>query len=431
MISSNFTWKFPKHLQYLNAKLLQVASGKIKRLLINMPPQHGKSEFTSKYFPAWYLATHPKNKLILASYETSFAVSWGRKAKDVFDECVGKYYGIKRNPLINVQGNWETEQGGSMYCVGVGGGITGRGANVFIIDDPVKNNEQAMSQVYRDKTLDWFQSVATTRLAPESSIIIIMTRWHVDDLAGRLLKQAELDGDKWEVVNLPALAEPNDPLGREVGEALWEERYSKQILEERKRAVGDFWWSAMYQQKPYMKGGKVFKDPAFYDKLPPGGRTIIAVDFAYSTKTYSDYSVAGVGKLYDGKIYLMDFWRGQVEATHFASIIKQYQETYESPIYAYIGGTEKGIVDFMKKEHNLNIISRPARNDKFVRAQPVASAWNDSRILIPKDKAWVNVLLQEVMSFTGVSDLHDDQVDVLSTIYDCLQTSKKPLWRVS
>ena len=288
-----------------------------------------------------------------------------------------------------------------------------------------------MSTVYRDKTLDWFQSVATTRLAPESSIIIIMTRWHVDDLAGRLLKQAELDGDKWEVVNLPALAEPMDPLGREVGEALWESRYSKKILEERKRAVGDFWWQAMYQQKPFIKGGKVFKDPVFYDKLPVGGKTIIAVDFAYSTKTYSDFSVAGVAKYYDNKIYIMDMWRGQVEATHFASIIKQYQDSYESPIYAYIGGTEKGIVDFMRKEHNLNIISRPARNDKFVRAQPVASAWNDGRILIPKNKSFTNMFLQEIMSFTGVSDLHDDQVDVLSTLYDCLQTTKKPLWRVT
>ena len=127
----------------------------------------------------------------------------------------------------------------------------------------------------------------------------------------------------------------------------------------------------------------------------------------------------------------MDMWRGQVEATHFASIIKQYQDSYESPIYAYIGGTEKGIVDFMRKEHNLNIISRPARNDKFVRAQPVASAWNDGRILIPKNKSFTNMFLQEIMSFTGVSDLHDDQVDVLSTLYDCLQTTKKPLWRVT
>ena len=431
MMNSNFTWQFPKHLQYLNSKLLQVASGKIKRLLINMPPQHGKSEFTSKYFPAWYLATHPQNKLILASYETNFAVSWGRKSKEVFDESVAKYYGVKRNQNINIQGNWETEQGGSMYCVGVGGGITGRGANIFIIDDPVKNNEQAMSPVYRDKTLDWYQSVASTRLSPESCVIIIMTRWHVDDLAGRLLKQAELDGDKWEVISMPAIAEPNDILGRKVGEALWENRYSKTILEERKRQVGEFWWSAMYQQSPYLKGGKVFKDPDFYDALPPGGKTVIAVDFAYSTKTYADYSVCGVGKMYDGKVYLMDFWRGQVEATQFASIIKQYQEKYQSPIYAYIGGTEKGIVDFMRKEHNLNIISRPARNDKFVRAQPVASAWNSGRILLPKENKWVNVLLQEIMSFTGVSDLNDDQVDVLSTIYDCLQTTNKPLWRVS
>jgi predicted phage terminase large subunit-like protein len=119
------------------------------------------------------------------------------------------------------------------------------------------------------------------------------------------------------------------------------------------------------------------------------------------------------------------------EPKGYDAYLKQYQETYEAPIYAYIGGTEKGIVDFMVKEHNLNIITRPARNDKFVRAQPVASAWNDGRILIPKNKNWTNIFLQEIMSFTGVSDLHDDQVDVLATLYDCLQTTKKPLWRVT
>ena len=431
ILHSQGQWMFPAHLQLLNQKLLQVASGKIKRLIINMPPQHGKSEFTSKYFPVWYLATHPDKKVILCSYETNYAISWGRKARDVFDECVPEYFGTKRNMRVNIQGNWETSKGGYMYCVGVGGGITGRGADVFIIDDPVKNNEQAMSQVYRDKTVDWFQSVASTRLSPGASIIIIMTRWHPDDLAGRLISQDKLGGDKWEVISLPAIAEDNDPIGRKVGQALWEDRYNIGILQDRKKQVGEFWFRSMYQQQPYFKGGRVFADANYFVNEPVGGILGVSVDFAYSRKSYSDYSVIGVGKWFNKKLYLIDWWRGQVDATQFASILKKYQLKYDSPIYTNIGGTERGIVDFLKKEHNLRILEKPATTDKFSRAQPVSAAWNDGRVLLPENTKWTEPLVHEVASFTGVNDVHDDQVDVLSTLYNSLNRSQKPLWRIS
>ena len=431
MLHSGGDWKFPAHLQLLNSKLLQVASGKIKRLIINMPPQHGKSEFTSKYFPVWYLATHPKNKLILSSYETNFAISWGRKAREVFDETVPDNYGIQRNMRVNVQGNWETEQGGYMYCVGVGGGITGRGADMLIIDDPVKNNEQAMSQVYRDKTVDWFQSVASTRLSPNASVIIIMTRWHPDDLAGHLIKHGQKGGEQWEVLSLPAIAEANDPMGRDVGEALWKDRYDTDTLIERKKQVGDFWFTSMYQQKPYVKGGRVFADANFYDKEPDGGVLGFSVDFAYSTKSYSDYSVIGIGKWFNKKLYIIDWWRGQTEASQFASVLKNFQVKYDVPIHCYIGGTERGIVDFLKREHNLRIIEKPARGDKFTRAQPVAAAWNDGRVLLPTGKKFTNDMVQEICSFTGLNDVHDDQVDTISALYDSLNRNNKPMWRIT
>ena len=180
-----------------------------------------------------------------------------------------------------------------------------------------------------------------------------MTRWHPDDLAGRLISQSKLGGDKWEVISLPAVAEDNDPLGRTVGEALWKERYNEAILEERKRQVGDFWFRSMYQQQPYFKGGRIFNDANFFGTEPTGGILGCSVDFAYSRKSYSDYSVIGVGKWYNKKLYLIDWWRGQVDATQFASILKQYQLKYDSPIYTSIGGTERGIVDFLKKEQEI------------------------------------------------------------------------------
>tara|TARA_B110000444_G_scaffold260176_1_gene306211 strand:- start:146 stop:1150 length:1005 start_codon:yes stop_codon:yes gene_type:complete len=332
---------------------------------------------------------------------------------------------------VNVQGNWETEQGGYMYCVGVGGGITGRGADMLIIDDPVKNNEQAMSQVYRDKTVDWFQSVASTRLSPNGSVIIIMTRWHPDDLAGHLIKNAQKGGEQWEVLSLPAIAETNDPMGREVGEALWKDRYSADTLIERKKQVGDFWFTSMYQQKPYVKGGRVFSDANFYDKEPDGGVLGFSVDFAYSTKSYSDYSVIGIGKWFNKKLYIIDWWRGQTEASQFASVLKNFQVKYDVPIHCYIGGTERGIVDFLKREHNLRIIEKPARGDKFTRAQPVAAAWNDGRVLLPTGKKFTNEMVQEICSFTGLNDVHDDQVDTISALYDSLNRNNKPMWRIT
>jgi predicted phage terminase large subunit-like protein len=258
-----------------------------------------------------------------------------------------------------------------------------------------------------------------------------MTRWHPDDLAGRLISQDKLGGDKWEVISLPAIAEDNDPIGRKVGQALWEDRYNIGILQDRKKQVGEFWFRSMYQQQPYFKGGRVFADANYFVNEPVGGILGVSVDFAYSRKSYSDYSVIGVGKWFNKKLYLIDWWRGQVDATQFASILKKYQLKYDSPIYTNIGGTERGIVDFLKKEHNLRILEKPATTDKFSRAQPVSAAWNDGRVLLPENTKWTEPLVHEVASFTGVNDVHDDQVDVLSTLYNSLNRSQKPLWRIS
>ena len=138
-----------------------------------------------------------------------------------------------------------------------------------------------------------------------------------------------------------------------------------------------------------------------------------------------------MGKWYNKKLYVIDWWRGQVDATQFASILKQYQLKYDSPIYTSIGGTERGIVDFLKKEHNLRILEKPATIDKFSRAQPVSAAWNNGNVLLPENTKWTNELVHEIANFTGVNDVHDDQVDVLSTLYNSLNRSQKPLWRIN
>lgn len=186
---SNGVWQLQPHLHHLNLKLLDVAKGRCPRLIINMPPRHGKSELVSKHFPAWYLGTYPRKKIILASYEATFAQTWGRAARDLLDEYGQEIFGVGVNQNTRAAGYWMTTEGGHMWSVGVGGAVTGKGTDLLIIDDPVKNDQEANSPTYREKTWNWYRATARTRLQPGGAIIIIQTRWHCDDLTGRLLHE--------------------------------------------------------------------------------------------------------------------------------------------------------------------------------------------------------------------------------------------------
>lgn len=186
---SNNRWTKPKHIQYIDNMLVKIANSEIFRLIINMPPRHGKSELISKYFPFWYLGHFPDKRIILTSYEASFAQSWGRKVKELIEEFGEPIFKIKLNPSSRSAKSFDIkEHYGGMACAGAGGAITGKGADLIIIDDPVKNDKQAHSIVYRERIWDWFLATVYTRLEPEGAIIVVMTRWHEDDLCGRIIE---------------------------------------------------------------------------------------------------------------------------------------------------------------------------------------------------------------------------------------------------
>lgn len=188
-------WVLAPHLALINDNLVKIAEEGNGRLLVTLPPRHGKSEFISKWFPAWYLGCFPDHRVIMASYEADFAMSWGRKVRDILEEKGEPYFGIRVRKISSAADRWDIEgRAGGMQSVGVGGPLTGKGANILIIDDPVKNAAEANSQVYRDKTWDWYTSTAYTRLEPGGSIILVQTRWHEDDLAGRILQKAKETG---------------------------------------------------------------------------------------------------------------------------------------------------------------------------------------------------------------------------------------------
>ncbi|MBA3481822.1 MAG: hypothetical protein H0T51_08410 [Pirellulales bacterium] len=231
--------------------------------MVSMPPQHGKSELCSKYLPAWFLGRYPDRRVILTSYEADFAAGWGRKARDLLDQW-GRLFGVSVNRRSGAANRWDLEgREGGMTAAGVGGPITGKGAHLLIVDDPIKNDEEARSASFRQKQWDWWQSVATTRLRPGALIVVIQTRWHRDDLTGRILEQARDTGHKWRTVKFPALAEEQDVLGREPGEALWPEVFTRERLEKVRDSHTNYYWQAMYQQRPQAEGSAEWPDDFF------------------------------------------------------------------------------------------------------------------------------------------------------------------------
>lgn len=248
------------HHRLIASKLEAVERGEITRLMIFTPPRHTKSEMVSKKFPAWYIGRNPKKQIITASYAASLAQGFGRDVRNMIlsRKFHNVFPGVDLSEDSSAKGHWHTNQGGVYVAVGVDGGLTGKGGNVCIIDDPVKDRKEAESPVVRQSTWDWYTSVLRTRLMPGAAIILVMTRWHPDDLSGRLIEAMHTGGEQWDVVNLPAVAcSPDDPLGRDIGEALWPKWFPRPALDSIKSVIGEREWNSLYQQNP-TEGGEFF-----------------------------------------------------------------------------------------------------------------------------------------------------------------------------
>lgn len=273
---SNGRWQRAAHLDYISAHLVDAAFGDIPRLMVHAPPQHGKSEMVSHWFPVWYFALFPERHVIFASYAAEYASEWGRKVRNTIEEFYPEL-GVTVAEDSRARHRWNTNAGGGMVTAGAdGGSITGRPAHLLIIDDPVKDGEQAMSEVEQTKRWNWYRSTAVTRLRPGGIVVIIQTRWDEQDLSGKLLEamakgQATEGYDEWRVLRLPAIAESkDDPLGRKEGEALWPGVYDIKNLRAKERSMGPHWFSAEYQQRPTPLGGDLIKEHWWNYWVPHG-----------------------------------------------------------------------------------------------------------------------------------------------------------------
>jgi hypothetical protein len=252
------------HHRLIAEKLEAIERGEIKRLILSVPPRHGKSELASVRFPAWFLGRHPGAKFITTSYAATLAHKFSRRVRNLVASPLYQalFPGMTIASDASAVGYWAfRDQEGQYLAAGVGGGITGEGCDVLMIDDPVKDAEEALSKTTRDNVWEWFTSTAYTRQDESAgAIILIMTRWHEDDLAGRLLREAAEDGEQWDYVNLPAIAGPNDVLGREEGEALWPQRFPLERLRVARNLLRGGWFDALYQgEPPEALGGRYFR----------------------------------------------------------------------------------------------------------------------------------------------------------------------------
>lgn len=391
-------------------RLEAVERGELKRLMIFMPPRHGKSELASRRFPAWFLGRNPSAELIAASYNSDLAMDFGRDVRGIVKETEYQalFPGVGLRQDSKAADRWHTDTGGAYRAAGVGTAMTGRGADLLLIDDPVKDREEADSELRRQRVWDWYRSTAYTRLSPEGRIVVIQTRWHEDDLSGRLLEAMKGGGDQWEVLSLPAIHD---------GEALWPERYPLARLQAIKATLGAREWSALYMQSPQPDEGTFFQREWFktWDEKPKSLRIYGTSDYAV-TDDGGDFTVHRIWGVDDkGSLYRLDGWRGQTSADKWIEAKLDLIAKHKPLAWFGEAGVIQKAVEPMLKRRMLErrVFCRlewvPSIHDKPTRARGF-----QSRAAMGKVYFEPGADIGEFLSFPAGK--HDDDVDCAGMI---------------
>lgn len=419
------------HHKLICQKLEDWYGGKISRLMIFTPPQEGKSELVSRRLPAWILGKNPEAKIVSASYAADLATSFSKDVQRIMTD--ESYSGIfpatklatPRDDYIKQADNFEiVKHGGSYKAVGVGGALSGRPADFGIIDDPIKDAMEAYSETMRDRVWEWYINVFCTRLHNDSRILLTMTRWHENDLAGRILNS---EGDKWEVIRLPAIKErmddPNDP--RQIGDALWPERHSLDFLNEVK-VRSHRTWISLYQQEPAPDEGNIINRHWFkyfnLEDLPTDIVRNFRSDTAYGKET-SDNSATICYSINKNDLYIWNVWKANLT---FPDFIRSYKDfislnkyTPQSRCYFEPKATGMSVIQQLKYEQvngrGLNVIEGDSPSDaKETRADAASSTIEAGRVFLLANQGWIGEFVDECAVFPN--GVHDDQVDVLTAI---------------
>jgi predicted phage terminase large subunit-like protein len=430
-----------KHLDLLDNTLMKVSEGTLKRVIVTMPPRKGKSERVSKKFPAWHVGKYPEDEIIISSYSLDLSRDFSVIARDTFKKHGGSTFEHEISSSKQSGESWGIEgHRGGVNAAGVGGSITGKGARIAIIDDPVKNSEEANSEVMREKVWQWYETTLLTRLTPDGRIVVVMTRWHEDDLVGRLLKKEQQEiregnhvGERWTVVNMPEYAEEGDLLGRALGEPIWPEfGFTKEVMEKKRQEVGGYTWNALYQQRPSAAGGTIFKRIHFRyfreemignaNYFIVGDRKYLkrecefvfqTVDTANSEKTINDYfAVATFYVTPNNDILLYDVYRTHITGPDQKPLMREQNNRYRPRFQAIEDKTfGTNLIQECKRE-GMTIFPVKVDKDKITRSLPIAARYEVGKVFHREATPWLTDFEDELLSFPRGK--HDDQVDCMS-----------------
>jgi predicted phage terminase large subunit-like protein len=401
---------------------------------VELPPRHAKTT-TGLHGLAHRINRDPACLNAFATFGDDYAASRSRICR-----TLARAGGAQLSKEMANLHEWRTVHGGGALFHGYQGEWTGQGINgVALVDDPFKDRRAAESGKIRENVWEWWSDVFWTRLEDNASVIVQHTRWHVDDLIGRLL-DGKFSGYTFERIRLPAIAdEETDPLGRAIGEALWPERFPVAELDKIERSIGPYGWASLYQQRPRPRGFQLFNDPARFLLRardgqpgfdPTGKRVLCCADPAATEETYGDHTAAfalyaeGYGD--DMKIWIVDRYYGQVTVPAGARGLRDLSHKhYRAPVAVEAAGAFKAVPQILKElEPTLRVISIKPIGDKFTRAQALAAAWNAGRVLVPLDAPWAEDTIAECVAFTGLDDPEDDQVDALAHGFNTLWASR-------
>jgi len=412
------------HQRYLLRQLRRLALGDIRRLAVFMPPGSAKSTYCSLLFPPFYLANHPDHLVLGAAHTTELAKRWGRRVRNnIIDHATTLGIDVSQEAAAD---RWKLEQGGEYKAAGVGTGIAGFRADLVIIDDPVRSREDADSELVRNKHWEWYKADVNPRVKPDARWVLIQTRWHEDDLAGRIIDEMAKGGDQWEIISIPAEAGANDPLGREPGELLWgDDNYGyAKLLAEQKATQTARNWSALYQQEPSPESGTFFNAEWLrgYTTPPPLHTLQCYGGSDYATKDgegdFTVHVVVGVDP--QNHIYLLDLWRGQatpdkwVEA--FCDLVKLWKPLGWAEEMGQIKAAVGPFLETRMRARSAYVAREgfPTKCNKAVRAQSIRGRMSLDKLYVPVYAPWYADFRAELLSFPAGK--HDDCVDALGLV---------------
>lgn len=418
-------------LDLIDQCLVDVAMGRMLRQMIFMPPQQGKSQRVSRWFPIWLLSKDPTLRIAIVSFQLGMAERWGKWVKRDVEQH--PELGIRLRHDSKAAARWQTLEGGGIYSVGIGGALTGQPVDVLIIDDPFAGRAEAESETYRSRAWDWWENVGSTRLSNRGRVVLMQTRWHEDDLAGRLLAR---EPGEWDVLAIPAICEDpaTDPLGRAAGVEMVSVQHAAGHFMKERELRSPYVWQSVYQQSPTAGEGNLFKRTDFRywrSGVSDNGSEMVVldgasaalsdctrfatIDLAVSTKTSADWTVAAAWAIVPwGDLVLLDRVKVRVpEEGHFGVLTPLRQRWLKAYDVTYVESRMFGTtLVYAAGRAGIPLAELEADTDKVTRAMPAADLNRQHRLWFPAGATWLDDWCDELAGFPKAS--HDDQVDVLS-----------------